>query len=199
MADLKVRNLVLRKLSQRMRAEFGLYGGLMTLHPIGDRDGDSVFKPHIEVFWWRESEPRSAGYMPAADIERLRVMWKEILGYEGKVNVWTSYLWWDEKTEGRMRHQLQYALRPFPGWSWWRGKSKRWFGVVPKLTWCCPHCHEPMPNEHEGDSCPSCGCMLDRVCPVCHQPIVVLGVSGEPVPGIPIVGCCDIDGARAPP
>ncbi len=41
-----------------------------------------------------------------------------------------------------LEHKIQYMFRPFPGWSWWRGKAVRHWGTVPWESEVVerPHC-----------------------------------------------------------
>lgn len=165
---------------------WGLDWALGSFHPTGDKDKGKRFVPHLDLLCVRKpAVAGSTGYYdkPAFDglMALLRWQWGKILGYRSPVNVYYGYVNPRDRHHGaRVQHRVQYNQRPFPGWSWWRGQAPRWWGNRPGRPMTCPHCQVEVPDDHEGDWCPSCGAWLADCCPKCGKPYRFLGVIQAP-------------------
>ena len=169
---------------------WGLDWALASNHPHGDRDGPERFKPHLHLLWVRK--PHVAGLSGFVDLEALRLLrwrWREILGWEGATTVvHHNYINPDgEAHDAQVQHRIQYLLRPFPGWSSWRGQSSRWWGKMKPTPVECAACGGWLDEEPDDDVCTICGQHVGATCPDCGEPLVyvsrlepALDVDAEP-------------------
>ena len=123
-------------LIKKMKENYGFSWGLVSSHPTGENK--DVFHPHINILWIQKK-----GFRHKLDLDRLRVEWKHIIRAKNQVVIYHEWV----KKEGEKIHKINYVVRPFPGWKWWRGTSVRWYGVYPrgidyKKDWVCPECGE---------------------------------------------------------
>lgn len=140
-----------------MKKGYGLEYALVSYHPTGKNE--EKFHPHLNVVWIQKR-----GLKHKLDLGSLRYLWAKII--KAKDGVVVIYHEW-AKQDFQKYHIINYVVRPFPGWKFWRGKAVRWYGKYPKGVDCDPG---------------------DWICPVCGEKIEVVGViadydrnSGRPV------------------
>ena len=140
-----------------MKKEYGLEYALVSYHPTGKNE--KIFHPHLNIVWIQKK-----GLLHKLDLESLRYFWAKIIKAKDRVVV--IYHEWAEQIFRKM-HIINYVVRPFTGWKWWRGKAVRWYGSYPRGI------------EYDTDG---------WICPVCGEPIEIVGVivdydknAGQPV------------------
>ena len=123
-----------------MKENYGLEYALVSYHPAGKNE--EIFHPHLNIVWIQKR-----GLLHKLDLESLRYFWAKII--KAKDGIVVIYHEW-AKHELQKIHIINYVVRPFPGWKWWRGPSIRWYGKYPRGVdcdpgeWICPVCGEPI-------------------------------------------------------
>lgn len=171
---------VQRRLRGALKKRFGMVWAFVTSHPCGDRTGPETFLPHLEALWGREDR------IGRLDLDKLRDLWRKALHWpEDRELGNPEHAFITRRTKPRkgkgnyrgiVKHVVHYMLRPFPGWSWWRGKALRAWGKVP---WVREYVRRPL-------------------CPICGTPYQLIGVSEREPEGIPKL-TDRLREARAPP
>ena len=123
-----------------LKKKYGLKYGLGSYHPIGDRN-PNIFHPHLDLVWiqkivffafFGEGEQKEKKelkpFLDDQQLKELKKAWKKIIGAEGVVDVFHNYT----ENEGLIFKRVDYCIRPFPGWKFWRGKAVRWYGKYPR-------------------------------------------------------------------
>lgn len=137
-----------RRIVKRLKEGYGFRYGIVSTHPTGE---DMVtFHPHLNVLWLQTSESR-----PFLDVASLAADWQNIIGSEGRGVMHHTYSY----EKGKQKHWLRYVLRPFPGWSHWRGRALRWYWLKGQLP------------KAEGRTA--------ETCPVCEQPYLWFGLCAD--------------------
>lgn len=175
----ELRALALRRY---LKKAWGLDWALASYHPTGEKGQGKRFVPHIDLLWVRHSHVAgTSGWVCPEALALLRWEWARLLGWDGQVNLHHGYVDpYDPARDPKVQHRVQYNQRSFPGWSWWRGQAPRWWGNRPGRPMTCPHCEVEVPEDYDGDWCPSCGCYLAETCPKCGEPYRFLGIVDEP-------------------
>lgn len=119
------------KIWKLLKSEFGGLYGVEASHPTGDEG--LHFHPHLNFLWVQRR-----GYTPFIDVERLRLIWAEVLSVKS-ADVHTQYA----GNHAQVMHWCKYVLRTFPGLHWWTGPI-RWYGKYPRKKkiekQCCASC-----------------------------------------------------------
>ncbi len=121
----------------KLKENYGFSWGLVSSHPTGKNK--EIFHPHINVLWIQKR-----GFRHKLDLIILRADWGNIIKIKKEVVIYHRWV----KKEGEKIHRINYVVRPFPGWKWWRGTSVRWYGEYPRginidpHDWICPDCGE---------------------------------------------------------
>lgn len=122
-----------------LKKHHGFDYGFESSHPTGSDLRN--FHPHLNLIWLQRP-----GHRPFIDLAKFRAAWSAIIGADESV---VHHQWVTKPS--KIWHRIRYVVRPFPGWSHWRG-SLRWYGSYPKKSEyenqedrsCCEDCESKL-------------------------------------------------------